>query len=182
MSSRSRYLFVTLPELGYWLRQLLHEKNWHVVVYDKASGQLNDWDGEIQTLAFSSKAYVMSTPMEVHTIDVKNLQLGRLGWVQLDVPRTSGDILYAIQVAARSDWFDESSKEIVTDDQVIRLFEKLWKNWKPHVVFSVVGRNKITGKEAVYRNIGYSAGAAQWYKNNGRLHQVGVENVEFHLR
>jgi hypothetical protein len=63
----------------------------------------------------------------------------------------------------------------------LRLFDRFWRRWKKHFKFGVWDKNTQTGDEALYSDIGYSAGAADWFRRGGRLRQWGVANAEFRI-
>lgn len=139
------------------------------------------WDGGEEMLIAARRIYVMPNCPDLTTTRADDLKLGQLGWVQLDVPRVDGSCLQAVQIAAKSDWFDAVEQRVLESSTSLKLFDKFWGIWKKHFAYPVWARNAITGAEAPYGTIGYSVGAADWYQRGGKLRQDGVRNIEFRI-
>ena len=164
MASRSRYVFLTSSELAGWLRETVGQLAVGVAL-DRGRGlPLEYWDDSEATLAASRRVYVTPNAPDLAAMQSDDLKLGQLGWVQLDVPRVDGACLRAVQIAAKSDWFDAGEQKVLKSPTALKLFDKLWARWKKHVAHPVWARNVVTGTEMAYRTIGYSVGAADWYR------------------
>ncbi|MCZ7586784.1 MAG: hypothetical protein M5R36_27515 [Deltaproteobacteria bacterium] len=108
-----------------------------------------------------------------------HLEPGKNGWVQLDVPRTDGQCLLACQPSTKSDWWDAKEQKVIDNPAAIKLFEKFWRKWKKHFTYPTIVKNTKIGASALYRDIGYSQGAAEWYRNGGRIVPRG--SSQYHI-
>ena len=105
----------------------------------------------------------------------------RDGWLVATAPTVDGRALYLAEVAGKEDWIDAAAKVTRTNPEVGRLFRRVALRLKRMVTFSVLATNEITGKSALYRDIGYSDGARRWLAENGGWRQEGVANIRFSL-
>lgn len=181
MASRSKYVFVTMPELVRWLNEAAKAIAGSVVLYRGSQSPLERWDGREDTMKSARRAYVVTGEPDLNGAPSDSIVPGRLGWLQLDVPRSEGSALFAIQIAARSDWLDEATNTIKDNPGVLKLFDRFWTRWKRHFASPVLVRNRMTGEEAPYPSIAYSEGAAAWFRQGGELRQQGVANIEFKI-
>lgn len=139
------------------------------------------WDGGRASALGASRVLLADASAIDENALTEDNSPGRLGWIILDVPAIDGDKLFAIQIAARSDWFDRDSGVASDSKKALRRFDKVWRLIVPRLSFPVTARNVITKAEASYPSIGYSAGAASWVARGGKLRQRGVENIEFSI-
>jgi hypothetical protein len=181
MTTRSKYLFVTLQEFAEWLRESTNDLDAVVIAFRGARAPLQEWDGSEDRLLESAKVFVATNLPELSAIPTDTVPLGQFGWLQLDVPRTEETCLLATQIATKSDWFDPASGKVLENSRAIELYDRFWKQWRKRFRFPVFARNWSTGVEAPYASIGYSSGAAQWAKQHGCLRQRGVANIEFRI-
>lgn len=129
--------------------------------------------------------FLTREPPDLATIDPRELRPGKWGWLQCDVPREEGRVLYLAEVAAKSDWYDQQTRQVLENPEALSLFRRVapyfrrrlrrpvWVHWAPGA-----------GPEAEaspFRNLGYSAGALEWVRGGGQLAQVGVPNVRYAL-
>ncbi|AKT40646.1 uncharacterized protein CMC5_048020 [Chondromyces crocatus] len=96
-----------------------------------------------------------------------------------DVPNIEDEKLFAIQVGARGDWFDKATGMVCENNEALKQFGRVWKKFAQRLRFPTRARNMTTEAESSYASIGYSAGAADWFRHGNRLRQRGVENIEF---
>lgn len=139
------------------------------------------WDGDRGDALMASRIFLADAPADDERVLTDDNSPARLGWIVLDVPEIDGDKLFAVQFAARSDWFDQESGIVRDSKGGLRRFDKVWRVIVSRLFFPVTARNVITKAEASYPSIGYSAGAADWVARGGKLRQRGVENIEFSI-
>lgn len=92
------------------------------------------------------------------------------GWVDTDVPVEANNMLFIAQMASKSDWWDSEHKQVVEIPKGHELFKKIRPMFLKHLKRPVWARG-VEGGARVYREIGYSVGAAEWENNGGELRQ-----------
>jgi hypothetical protein len=182
MTSRGRYIFVMPAEFADWMVDVADQLHATVVLYRAPNAPLERWDGRREALEGASRVYLAQGPVDIGSIRADKLAVGLLGWVQLDVPRVEGRCLLISQVGTKSDWFDAKQRKVMDNPAALRLFNRFWSKWKKHLMFPVWAKNRESGAEAPYRDIGYSKKAAEWFERGGQLRQEGVDNIDFVIR
>jgi hypothetical protein len=181
MSQKSRYIFVMPAEFVEWVRELVTSGAEHVVLDPYSPGRLEHWDGSTESLLASDRAIFTGDLANLEGITSSNYIPGLLGWVVVGIPRIQGSSLFCVQLAAKSDWYDENRREVMEKREAMKRFDRIWKKWKPHVRSPMRGRNRVNGAEGIVSGVGYSAGAEEWVRQGGNLRQEGVANAEFLL-
>ena len=103
----------------------------------------------------------------------------RLGWVQLNLPKESGHALTLGDIGIKPEWYDDSTGETGTNDELKVLYRTLKTEFKRRITTPVWAQNIKTGGIASYAYIGVSPLAMEWEANGGELRQEGVENLRF---
>ena len=85
-------------------------------------------------------------------------------------------------LAGKSQWYDPVSNQTKTNKEVIRLFDRVARFLKKHLMRPVWARNVTDEKAQRYNQIWYSSGAAEWLRSGGVLQQEGVANVVFTIQ
>lgn len=181
MSTISKYVFVTLQEISAWLNEGPNQKEWRTLLDFGADRPIEDWDGSESSLDAAHRIYIAPGSVNIGEAKPASLDLGQLGWIQMDIPKAIGNTLFGIQIACKTDYFNENTGMIVSNPMSRRIFDRFWRRWKRHFTFPMVCRNRITHAEGLYRSIGCSQGAQGWLRKGGILRQVGVKNIEFVL-
>lgn len=179
MASRSKYAFIMPIEFLDLLDELRVSTRLQVVLHRGRLLPRELWNGDRDAVLKATRVFLGGE----EAIDAEALaddaSPARLGWVMVDVPIVDGAQLFASQIAARSDWFDKGAGQIRENKEALKRFDKVWKVLAPRLRFPVRARHVLSGAESSYSNIGYSAGAADWFRDGGRLRQQGVANIEF---
>ena len=100
--------------------------------------------------------------------------------VVLRVPGRQGDVLYLSELAAKSDWLDSSTGQVVRCSAGLVLFDALKKRIKPHLRYPTWARNiMIAGSSTRYRDVGHTEAVRVFSEGGGVLMQEGVLNARF---
>jgi len=179
VASRSKLAFILPDELCDLLTELRASLGLSIVLQHKREPH-ELWDGRRDRVLTATRVFLA----EATTVNAGALadpdSPARLGWVMVDVPRVDGGQLFSIQAATRGDWFEKTTGAVHENKDALKRFDKVWKDgFASRLGFPMVARNVISGAEAAYSSIGYSAGAAEWWRGGGRLRQRGVDNLEF---
>jgi hypothetical protein len=164
-------------EFLHLLNELQTALGMHVVL-QRGRGLREEWDGDRRGVFAATRIFLADAGVVDAEVLADETSPARLGWVVSDVPRIVDDRLFAIQIAARSDWFDKAAGAVHENKEALKRFDKVWKLTATRLRFPVVARNVVSGAEASYPSIGYTEGAAAWSRRGGKLRQQGVENIE----
>lgn len=118
---------------------------------------------------------------EVTYIDANDLHPGEWGWVQIEVPRIEGSVLLLSTLAGKYEWYDPRRNQIKGNKNVVTVFDRVARFLKRRLMRPVWARNVIESKGQCYRQIWYSAGAADWIRKGGVLQQEGVANIVYSI-
>lgn len=129
----------------------------------------------------ASRIYLAENGLAADTIDPENIELARLGLIQVILPQSSDKILLMSEVAIRTDWTDATTGEVFENQKLLSLFNRVKKELSRYMIGPVVGKNIVTGGEAVYPNIKYTTAVKAFVAQGGGLMQGGVDNVRFYL-
>lgn len=185
MATRSTQFFITTAELESLVREVANELGLTVIlsrrdpqpkleIADQSQG-FKMADGQLADQLFLS----MAEP-DLTTIDVANLRPGELGWVQLDAPREIGNTLYLVQMAAKSDWFNDKEQHLSENPAALALYAKFLPHLRRDLKSPCWGWNiKEDSEPQEYPNVRYTKGAKAWEQRGGELRQEGVKNVRF---
>lgn len=179
MASISKYLFLTPQEFSAWLKDEGLQGKWQIVLYMGSYQPMTKWNGVDFNDETVRRIYAAPASSMIYQQDINTLDIGRLGWIQMDVPRIKGDTLYGVQISCKTDFLDKETSTVMLNPMARRSFQQFWLQWKRHFTFPMMVRNKLTSAEGLYKSIGYSAGARLWFLQGGHLRQEGVENIQF---
>lgn len=178
MGSRSKQAFILPSEFLDLLVELKMSSGSQVVLqYGRKPREI--WNGDEEAALAATLVFLA----ESTTVDAEALadpsSAARLGWVVTNVPQIKDKHLLMIQMGARSDWFDKAIGTVHENKAALKRFDRIWKVVARRLRFPLCARDLTTGAEASYPSVGYSAGAAEWFRSGGHLSQQGVANVEF---
>jgi hypothetical protein len=182
MATKSKSIFVTLPEFGEWIRNLQDDLSGSVVLYHGSDRPVTIWQGGDEEVLSVSRLYFVENAPVHDQLTIERLNKGEVGWVQIDVPRVVDEALLLCQIAARSDWWDKQQSVTRENRSTLHLYDKVWRAIKPRLDFPVWATNICTGASSAYRTIGYSKGARDWHLKGGKLAQDGVANIKYEIR
>ena len=180
MGSSVRQVFMLPDEFLDVLRELKASLALQVVL-ERGNYSREVWNGDRDSALTADCVYLAPEASVDSSSLGEPFNPARLEWVMTNVPRIKQDQLFIIQVGARGDWYDEATNTVYKTPGALRRLSKIWKIWRRHLRFPMLARYIVTGSERLYRDIGYSAGAAEWWNRGGLLRQQGVQNVEFLL-
>ena len=178
MGSRSKQALILPDEFADVLREVRASLGWHVLLRDGEKAR----DVSVETLddVLGATRIFLADPRTINVLAFDDDSVpARLGWVLLDVPRSSGDELFVVQIGVRDDWLDKATGTVMRNKDAFKRLDKVWKLMAHRLRFPTVAKNIVTGAEAAYSSIGYTPGAAEWALRGGRLRQEGVANIEF---
>ncbi len=127
----------------------------------------------------ASRLYLAERGLNISEINPKDLEPGRLGMLQVVLPRESGRILLMSEVAIKTDWIDTATGERCENRQLLSLFKKVKKDLLKDMMEPVLGVNIVTGGSSVYSTVKYTKAAKALVEGGGELMQEGVNNVRF---
>jgi hypothetical protein len=151
------------------------------VVLERGNYWREVWNGDRDSALTADTVYLAPEASVASSSLAEPFNPARLEWAMTDVPRIKQDQLFMIQPGARGDWYDDVTQTVYKTPEALRRLSKVWKIWRRRLRFPMLVRDIVTGSEALCRDIGYSAGAAEWRSRGGLLRQEGVQNVEFLL-
>lgn len=123
--------------------------------------------------------FIATSPPSDDQLEAEEVVPAKFGWLHFDIPTESGNLLFLADFALKSDWYDEKSKKIIFNKQLVRVYRKLRSRLRDLLKSPVYARNIKTGGTSRYSDMGFSQGAKQWEQEGGELRQRGVENVRF---
>jgi hypothetical protein len=186
MTTRSAKFFMRPDEFSTLIDEVTRDLHLSVVSWRERAHVLEfarapDWavmsDGRV-----ADRLFLASSQPDLAAIDSSDLRPGENGWVDCDVPRVEGNILFISQAAAKTDWFDAREARVRESNESVTLFQKFKPYLRRRLNYPVFAYNLRGGQAVMYRDIGYSEGAARWVEEGGELGQEGVLNVRFLLR
>jgi hypothetical protein len=127
----------------------------------------------------TSRLYIAESSFNSTSINLTDLEPGKLGLLQVDLPREESGVLMMGQLAVKTDWFDRATQSLSDNPKLLPFFRRVSSALKKQLMTPVVGENILTGKTSIYRNIWYSQLAKDFVAKGGRLMQEGVKNVRF---
>lgn len=94
-----------------------------------------------------------------------------LGWAVLFAPkpRPDSNALFMASLSARSHWLDSASDRDFENPTSLKIFDRIWRLWKPRLCIGVECRSETGGKPGLARHIYYSRGALEWQVAGGVL-------------
>jgi hypothetical protein len=183
MATRIKSIFITFPEFAEWLRETTEQLGARVILERIAPrAPLEYWDGSDKMLTSAFRAWLTIGEPDLATIPSNDLTPGKLGWMDLPVPKMENGCLRMIQIGAKSDWYDSATGRVFESPISLRLFDRFWRRWKKRFTYGVWAKNRVTAGEAFYSDIGCSAGAAEWFRRGGRLSEEDGSNIEYSIR
>jgi len=113
--------------------------------------------------------------------DNNGIRPGEWGWVQADVPCEDTGSLYKSTLAAKSDWWNPNTRQRLENPASIVLFAKVGPYFRKHLHYPVWAYNIMekSPRLQLYRTIGYSDGAAEWFRTGHELRQSSGEFVRY---
>ncbi|WP_404366235.1 hypothetical protein ACIHQR_36725 [Corallococcus coralloides] len=178
MASKSKQAFM-LPDEFLDLLVELRTSMKLIVVLQRAGNLRETWDGNRGTFNDTPRVFLADAEnFDADSLTSESAPV-RLGWVVVDVPGVEDDRLFVVQIGARSDWFDKTAGMVRENKHALKWFDRVWRRFAQRLRFPTLVRNIVTGVEASYSSVGYSAGAVDWFRSARRLRQRGVENIEF---
>jgi hypothetical protein len=184
MATKRVQFFATLDDLLLMLCSIVKALNLSIFLYrggtNAAIKQADCEDLVRQIQAFgASRLYLSESGLAVSEINPKDLEPGRLGLVQIILPRESGKIMFMSEVAIKTDWIDDATGERCENRRLLSLFKRVKTELVKGMAGSVMGENIVTGGSAVYSTIKYTKTIKAFVDNGGELMQEGVNNVRF---
>ena len=125
------------------------------------------------------RIFIAMNPPVSEQLRTATIVPAKYGWLQLDLPREVGSQLFLADFAMKSDWYDKSSKELETNNELPKLYRKLRADFRKEFTSPVWAVNMKTGGISAYSDMGISKLASQWESDGGELRQEGVDNVRF---
>jgi hypothetical protein len=125
--------------------------------------------------------YLAENPVDSQSIDAGLIEPARLGWIQIDLPREQGNILFLGECSIKTDWFDKESGTKVENPRSLKLYKRIVAEIRKHLASPVWAENIVTGGSSVYPDIGYTPSAKRFLEAGGQLMQEGVSNIRFRL-
>ena len=180
MGSSARQVFMLPDEFLDVLGELKASLALHVVL-ERGNYSREIWNGDRDRALTADFVYLAPEASVDASSLAEPFHAARLEWAMTNVPRIEQDQLFMIQPGARGDWYDDVTQTVYKTPEALRRLSRIWKIWRRRLRFPMLVRNIVAGSEALYRDIGYSAGAAEWRSRGGLLRQEGVQNVEFLL-
>jgi len=185
MAQRGNMVFITFEEFADWVKATVKELSLVALLEPlRIHAPLERWDGAVEDLAGAYRVYFTMLPVESGEIASKGLNPAERGCVYIDVPSVKDGALLLVELAARSDWWDEEDKTIKENPVSIQLHGQLSRRLKKLVKRPVWVRN-ITMPDhppRLDKSVGYTEGAKVWFRNGGELMQRGVLNIRFEIR
>jgi len=182
MAQRGNRVFITFEEFAEWAQKTATELSL-VVLLDAYRKRLpfERWNGDIAKLAGADEVYFSMTAVELGVLYHNDVNPAERGWVYIDVPRVKDGALLLVELAARSDWWEDGM--VKENPESIPLHGKLSRRLKKLVKYPTWFRGVRPPTDATLcRDVGYTEGAKAWYRNGGELMQDGVLNVRFEIR
>ncbi len=184
MATRSMQFFMTTTEIELLVREISEKQGLMLILSRRSPAQLEIADQRrgLKMVDGQLADQIFLSPIEpdLTAIDMASLRPGELGWVQIDVPRSVGNVLYSVQMGAKSDWFDEKEQRVAENPASLDLYSKVLPHFKKYLKSPCFARNVMEGGRCQeYPSIRYSKGAEDWERGGGELCQEGVENVRF---
>ena len=97
--------------------------------------------------------------------------------VVCDLPKEEASVLYMSEIG-----FKSAENDLLSAKKLLKTFNAITKPFRKRLTRPVWARNIVHGGEAhAYRDIGHSAGAADWIREGGELMQDGVLNIRYTL-
>lgn len=184
MSSRGTQYFALPDELYSWLREIEDELHLQFVL-EKNDGvfeavSLSDLEaGEYGHHLIPWRFYISDDATSFPIVDPSE-NPNRWGLVTCDRPQIiDDDTLLMAEISSKSDWSDEDDvpHENPAGHQLLaKLRKRFSKKLRGPMWLGDVG---VHGPGEKVRELRYSEGAAQWYRDGGKLRQRGVANSKF---
>lgn len=127
----------------------------------------------------ATRIYLAERGVGMSEINPNDLEPGRLGLIQVILPRKSGQILFMSEVAIKTDWIDSATGERCENRKLLSLFKRVKTELVKNMMEPVIGENTVTGGRSVYATIKYTRAAKEFFEAGGDLMQEGVNNVRF---
>jgi len=182
MATKTKAMFVTPQEFLDWIRDIQARIPGCAVFCCRHDCPMAAWQEADEEVSAASRLYVLEREPSHPDPTVESLNREGIGWVQIDVPRIQNDTLRLCQVGTKSDWWNRTRGVSEENRSSPRLFDKVWRILRAHLMFPVWATNVRTGASAEYKAIGYSEGAAAWHLKGGNLSQEGVANIRYEIR
>ena len=184
MATKRVQFFSTLDELLVMLCRVVKALNLSVFLYrggSSAAIQQADCESMAQQIqAFgASRLYLAAAESVMSEINPKNLEPGRLGLIQVILPRESGRVLFMSEVAVKTDWTDRVTGERFENRQLLSLFKGVKKEILKDMMEPVLGVNIVTGASSIDSTVKYTNTARAFFEGGGELMQEGVSNIRF---
>ena len=178
------FQFFALPEE---MSQLLHvltaaEDFWFVALENDSYRQVKLEELTGTSSESIERLFIATAPPSDDQLNASEIVPAKFGWLQIDIPKQSGQQLFLADFAMKSDWYDEKSKNVVVNKQLAPVYRRLRSRLRDSLGSPVWACNVKTGGKSSYSDMGITRGAAQWEKEGGELRQFGVENVRFSAR
>ncbi|WP_146661700.1 hypothetical protein [Enhygromyxa salina] len=178
MSSRITQFFALPDELYSWLRAAKNDLNLQFVLENDPGVFEAALLADVEAATFW-QFYIADSALEFPIVDPTE-NPNRWGLVTCDRPEiVDGDTLLLSVISSKSDWRDEERvlhENLAGHKLLAKLRRRFSKNLQGPMWLGTVGK-RGPGRE--FRDLRYSEGAAQWYRDGGKLRQRGVANSKF---
>jgi len=186
MTTKTVQFFSQLDEFLIILRSVISNQKLYVILYRGGEKpEIAEIETELNASVVygfgASRVYLAKALPDMASIDPGNLRPAPLGWIQVDLPRERGAVLYMGQIAMKSDWLDREQGTIRDNLELKKVYDRVTRQMKRHLISPVVAENVVTGSKAIYRNIYYLLSAKAFAGTGGELMQEGVKNIRFSL-
>lgn len=99
---------------------------------------------------------------------VDDINRAKEGWVQVVLPKEHQGKLFKGDIAIRTDWYDEQTKNIYDNKENLKLFDKIARRLKKHFKYPLIGYDIRSGASCIYQ-IGYTEAVKRFLKEGGEL-------------
>ena len=180
MSTRSRVVFITREEFTDIMAEVMEKFSLAGILWFP-NKCFEYWDQTVEGLSTARSLFLSENEHSLEELDPKRPSPGKLGWVQMDIPRIINGNLLRCQFGAKSDWYDLEKEALLEDKTSIELFNKIWRFIRRKFKNPVAINNIAYEVSNTYRDLYYSQGAETWYKNGGGLRQEGLDNLIYEI-
>lgn len=173
LSQLMEVLATVVSKLGLWLVLCRQGNEAELVCFN-----IED-KNQLDRLSNYDCIFIAITEPDISSIDCRDFSPAKFGWLQLDIPKENGNILYLSDLAVKTDWYDTVEKKTYENKELLKFYNKVKKLLKDNLSSPIFAMNTKTGGTATYKDIAYADSAREWEKNGGELRQLGVGNVKF---
>lgn len=184
MATKNFQFFIDLSQLMEFLASIVSKLGLWLILYRRGREaelvcfSLEDRN-HVDRLSNYDCIFISMTEPDINSIDEGEFAPAKYGWLQLDIPKENGNVLYLSDLAVKTDWYDAVEKKTYENKELIKFYNKIKKILKDNLSSPIFAMNTKTGGTATYKDMAYAESAREWEENGGELRQLGVENVKF---